>query len=407
MSEDYYTKEGSVTFYIDPNNNDLKYAIQGMDNKNFISIFAVKRGLLGTPSHLSFFDMWFTDTFSSNEIRGFSKLAALSEESFDEKQVEIEQKFEDFRSKCVWGKISAGSANITLVGIRGRGDSRLGYMLSYFENLGYINGETWVNVNDGIKGKVKDMISRSTDSALMLSSSAQKEDPEVMELIKKYQLGDKEGAGNQLIEKYDGLIHSILEKYKRNYKISPNDEQDLLQDAYVKFLTKLSEYDPQKGKLSTYIYNTIDGLIKNSLNRGAANPEISVDPQSERGEDVDPKLDLSNMPQSREPIPGDTQQQNQMVGDIQSAIDSLPENEKGIINSYFYSGKTLEQIGIEMGTSKQRIKQIVDKALESLRVKLQDYDTVEAIKIAMIFNTKFATRKSKKKLVLCTLVIDE
>jgi len=203
-----------------------------------------------------------------------------------------------------------------------------------------------------------------------------KEDPEVLNLIQKYKESHDSDAAEKLIDKYDKLIRSLLSRYSRLYKITPDKKEDILQESYVKFLTQLSEYDPSKGKLSTYVYNTIDGLISNSVTR-----KTKIDQNTQNmsvTEDDETGLDPSKMEQNREPTP----EHNEMLTDLKTMLDSLPDNQKDIINQYFYSGKTLEQIGDEKNLSKERIRQVVEQSLETLRTRFSDSSPVEAIRVA-------------------------
>jgi RNA polymerase sigma factor for flagellar operon FliA len=52
---------------------------------------------------------------------------------------------------------------------------------------------------------------------------------------------------------------------------------------------------------------------------------------------------------------------------VQEAITQLSDREREILEGYYFDGKNLRQIGVEMGVTESRVCQIRKTALESIR----------------------------------------
>ena len=55
---------------------------------------------------------------------------------------------------------------------------------------------------------------------------------------------------------------------------------------------------------------------------------------------------------------------------LNAAIVKLPPVQKGIIRAYYFKGKDIKEIAAKLGVSRQRVHQILGKAMESLREQL-------------------------------------
>ena len=60
---------------------------------------------------------------------------------------------------------------------------------------------------------------------------------------------------------------------------------------------------------------------------------------------------------------------SESVLQIDSVLKRLTTREESVIRARFYDGKTLDEIGLELGVSRDRIRQIEAKGLEKLRHK--------------------------------------
>jgi len=69
--------------------------------------------------------------------------------------------------------------------------------------------------------------------------------------------------------------------------------------------------------------------------------------------------------------PEDKLYQATLIAEVTKAIGQLKDREQLIIKRYFYDNKTLQEIGDELGISRQRTHLIYHQALDKLKKILQ------------------------------------
>lgn len=491
---------GEILFYLDPVSKEVIYAIDGEDNINYYSYQAVrKEGLLAHPEHLNHEDIWFTQNFTLPQVKGFINLRNASEEGFECKEYDIKEKFELWKQHIVAGSISKDNKKINIISSKLL-TSETRQVINFFIKNHLINDQSmvsWNNVPQNHAGKffvikpkpemllatklvqgqpVPEIPSHSapqvslTDSvpseiankpaaevapqAPVINPGQSREDPEVLALIEKYKAGDSDAA-DQLYMKYEKLIRGVVNSYLRRYgkeTIKGNDvdnpNYDLFQEAVVKFLERLKDYDSTKGRLSTFIQINSEGVARHILSRppGRTNiTEFDQDPRLKRvldeyqngdksyeqigselgippeevkelinkaisleGKERGLEVNIQNKPSSPTYENNDIEdvgqpdfdkmsppeQKNTDMDEFNKVINEFEMQDPKlgkVLKEYFYNNKTYQQIGDEIGVSKEYIRQIIEKALEKLRTNpaMQAFSRkIEAIKLDIIFNNK-------------------
>ena len=143
--------------------------------------------------------------------------------------------------------------------------------------------------------------------------------------------------------------------------------EDLLQAANMgEYIAKL-KYTPEKGAFSTfsafYIRNEIRDLL--GIRNGRLPPEIiSLDePIGEEGEDT--RLDLledKTLPDKDEVIHGNERREG-----VRAAIDRLPEQQREIMQKYYFQGMGSKGIGEAMGLTSTQVLRIIQTARRAMR----------------------------------------
>lgn len=185
--------------------------------------------------------------------------------------------------------------------------------------------------------------------------------------------------------------YSLWEQYKNNNDMSARDKivksnlkfvasvaqpyigmglsySDLIAEGNIGLMKAMSKFDYKKDfKTISYAVWWIRQTILEALNkRNIINgDEITnsenIDDESEHVEKYVDNFDFENMKQIDE------------ASIVRDLIETLPEREKKVISDYFGLGKknemTLEEIGKEMGLTKERIRQIKETALKKLRTE--------------------------------------
>jgi RNA polymerase sigma factor (sigma-70 family) len=378
-----------IIFYVNPATKDIIYGIEGEDNTNYYSFFGVKEGVLANPDNLSFFDMWFTNTYSLPEVKGFISLKD-SEEVFNFRVSEIDGKFDKFLKSTVCGYTSNNKETINFFG-KDQDLSHINLVSRFFNRKGFLKDTTQVLLNKEFIGPLSNFLRDAIrDKNKMnvfadIDESIGKENEEVIQLIKEY-LGGSSSAGEALLEKYDKLIKSIVNKYTKNYTFDESRKDDFLQEAYIKFLEKLVDFDPASGRLSTFIYHTITGLVRNLLSRESEESKKEITLHGPSGEDEKVTYEKT-LEQEREPgvekIEGDET--------VDKLLSKLSPREKEVVEMYLYKDMTLQEIGEQLGgLTRERIRQIFEGALAKMRFSLGDVGFgVESSKLDIIFGKDY------------------
>lgn len=430
---------GETVWYEDPETKDIIYAVDGTDNAGYYSYAAIKDGILAYPEHLNHYDMWLSETYSYPEIKGFITLRNESEQSFEFRDAEIRQKFDDWAERIFAGRIAKDSSKIFLLSESVQNEQLMS-VISYFTRIAlitdktmiYWNGEPTVSVSE-LFSKENEMKLSSTaqvdvtpgtpsDSAPMntgtpaapLASSepaAPKEDQETTDIVNKYKAGDQ-SAGEILVNKYSRLILKRLNVNLRARGMPPLRENDfdnpsfeIFQDCLLEFLKLLHKFDPMKAKLTTYIQTSIDGIVKNALNpqrNKQENLEVSV-PHSKGDTEDEMGMSFDRMPQNREQQPDANPDENSkyLRQIMDEAFKSDPKLYE-VLQKRFYENKTLQEAAAEMGVSAEYIRLLENKALELLRANPLSRNLArkaELLKLEIVFNEPTTDASNDAELV--------
>lgn len=180
------------------------------------------------------------------------------------------------------------------------------------------------------------------------------------QLMARLQLGDQ-WAYDELYARHSGLLigfiistlRRALKRYTTRYLRGP--AEDISQDAWGIVHSKASQFDPNKGSFKNWLYVIAE---RKSLNYRRSN----------RPEQLSEVL-------FAEPSTGravDTVASTEAESTIQAAIDSLPDDERGVIRSVYFERRTLVQYAQTLGRNKSYASRLHERALRKLRSRLTD-----------------------------------
>lgn len=385
--------KGDIIWYVDNVTGDVIYATQGEDNKSFYSYAGVKDGVFAHPQALSHYDMWFTESYSLPEVKGMIKLRIASEESFQFKDIEVQHKFNQWSTEVLAGKISS-DGNEFLVYTQGVDKSALKKIAGYFSKLHLIKANSVVLLSNQPFGTVKDLFMESQmATAAPIQVVAQVEDAAIVQLVEQFKNGSQE-AGEQLYEKYHKSIKDVMWGFIKNNPKMRAKQEDIENELSLEFLRALKRYDGST-KLSTFVYNTLQGIMKNILNPVRNQDDQQMNIGNESGDEEQTELNLNRVEKDYRDRDSEKDNSDYLNSDFLKEVMEQQLDSKlfKIVSDYFFEGKTLKEIGTETGTSGEYVRQLIEKALDKLR-KHPDMSTLaddmhlsaESIKIGMIFN---------------------
>lgn len=169
--------------------------------------------------------------------------------------------------------------------------------------------------------------------------SAQPTDSEIMRRIRR----QDQQALSELYTRYGGPVYSIAMRVLRN----PSHSEEVTQDIFLRVWEKGEQWDPEKGKLSSWLLTMARHAAIDRLRKETRRPDISDAP-------------LEDMPEivSRIARVDTPQWQNGQL--LREMLGELPDEQSQVIDMAFFSGFThsqiSEQLDLPLGTVKTRVR---------------------------------------------------
>jgi len=158
------------------------------------------------------------------------------------------------------------------------------------------------------------------------------------ELMIAYQKGN-DAALEKIYILLKKPIYSFIFRYTRDEQLSI----DIVQDTFVKLQRYKKNYNPNKGNLKSYLFQTAYRLMVTKLNR------------RKKWRQFLPYL----VPTKNESLPS----ADRMT--VQDAISNLPEKQRAVVLLFYYHDMTQDQVAevlnIPVGTVKSRLSASIDR----------------------------------------------
>lgn len=167
---------------------------------------------------------------------------------------------------------------------------------------------------------------------------------EVKNIISEVKKGSSKGF-NSIYDSFSPALFGICLKIVKDPKIA----EDVLQEAFSKIWKNIDSYDENKGSFFTWILNITRNTAIDELRSLKKTPTFEAEDEASFFKNVDDNTTKTNH-----------------IG-LDDIIETLPKNEKLIIEYLFYKGYTQQEVSeefdIPLGTVKSRSR----KALGSLK----------------------------------------
>ena len=193
------------------------------------------------------------------------------------------------------------------------------------------------------------------------------------EYIRRIRAGERE-----LISELWELLQPLTRKFISRY-IFPEmgnrlyEFDDLLDLSYFALIAALDGYDSSKGAFSTYYFIQVQRVTaelrgtrkRHDINRNTVSLNLPLDDTA----DADTLLDMLEDKNAAEPF--DDAERHAYLEELHAAFvklnEKLTDQERRVIQARYYERRTLEDIGLEMHLSMERIRHIEGEAIRKYR----------------------------------------
>lgn len=153
-------------------------------------------------------------------------------------------------------------------------------------------------------------------------------------------------AFNYLYKQYSAVLYGVICKVIYDEQTA----QDVLQDVFVKIWNNIEQYNPQKGRIYTWMIN----IARNAaIDKLRSKGEI-MKGKIQTGDDI-----VSNLERGMK-----TEQATDTIG-LRKMVSGLKPEYETIINLAYFKGYTLDEIsktlGIPLGTVKTRMRHAIQQ----------------------------------------------
>ena len=157
---------------------------------------------------------------------------------------------------------------------------------------------------------------------------------------------DRDGAA--LAELYDrlaGLLHAMARQ-----RVGPEVADEIVQDTFVRVWRRIATFDPERGRLDSWVLRIGRNLTFDELRRMRSRPRTVPGEWLKREAEIDP-----NAVDPEKAVIG-----AQMRDRVRAACQELPEDQARVIELAYFHGLTQTEIaaaiGIPLGTVKSRTR---------------------------------------------------
>jgi len=161
---------------------------------------------------------------------------------------------------------------------------------------------------------------------------------------------DQIGLDSLFKEFYDRLVYFSTQFVKDEHQA-----QDIVQDAFIKYWQLRDTVIPHKIAIKNFLYHTVHNASLNVIRH-----EKIVEGYIQQQGSTEPE----------EPCVIDAIIRTELLSEIHSAINSLPESYRLISIMGYFHGKKNQEIADELNMSINTVKKQKQRALQLLRLKL-------------------------------------
>ncbi|GAB3168459.1 RNA polymerase sigma factor [Telluribacter humicola] len=150
---------------------------------------------------------------------------------------------------------------------------------------------------------------------------------------------NEQAAFEYLYDHYSGALYNVISKIVRD----DEKAEDVMQEAFLKIWRSISSYNPDKGRLFTWMLN---------IARNTSIDAVRAEGRKPGFDDIQDNLDRAEQHASYQPSPS--------TMDLKSLVEKLKPERKILVDLVYFQGYTQEEVSeqlrIPLGTVKSRIR---------------------------------------------------
>ncbi len=170
-------------------------------------------------------------------------------------------------------------------------------------------------------------------------------------MVKLLQAHDR-AAFEYFYDRYSAAVYGVITKIVKIEELS----EEVLQDAFLKFWDKIGDYNPEKGKLFTWMLNITRNMAIDKVRSKEFKTIRKTDDITENVHIYDEGYSDKN--------------KSEFIG-VKELVDKLSADQKQIIDLMYFQGysqsEIAEQFEIPLGTVKTRAKAAMQKLKEMFK----------------------------------------
>lgn len=185
-----------------------------------------------------------------------------------------------------------------------------------------------------------------------------KDDPDVKRML-AFQAGEA-GAFDELLRAHFKKVMNFIYRYVHDAALA----EDLTQEVFIRIYKAAPEYCP-RARFQTWMFTIARNIALNALRRNKYD-----------GGSLDWAADGGHGPGARQwedrdtPSPSEALLQEEKARLVQAALAELPENQRAAVFLRRFENMAYEEIARTLGVSVQAVKSLLNRAKETLKVRL-------------------------------------
>lgn len=178
-------------------------------------------------------------------------------------------------------------------------------------------------------------------------------------IIERCKQGDL-AAFNELVKKYEKQVYNFAYRLTGNY----DDANDIAQEAFLRVYNAIGSFRGD-ASFTTWLFRITTNVFLDDRKRARAHPHASLDEYMELEESS-----VARQIEDPSPSPEAITEEKERAQILQTAIHSLPDYQRAMVNLYHTQQKSYEEIAEIMDLPIGTVKSRLNRARLALKEKL-------------------------------------